>query len=360
VTALDAVSNLVVTFAVSHKSEVGGVSNRMELHGVKKVLKEIGKKGVPIDSVTIDKNLSVMKYLREAGIVIHFDLWHLLKHLCKDIRAAVKKLATDEEKTQMRSLQRRLFTHIWGQRELAEEDATRFKEFIFAFFPHITGTHEWPLHAKLTDIVAISDETKTTKGLRQLQFTSVDRCPHEELDENATPPIDDDSNPLQKLVELLTRTTFLTDLDRVNCASATSAVESLHSLLLRYCPKRKFYAKAGYKMKAMLGVLDWNTTQMAELEGVRKTVGNYQSYSKARGEARTIVRKATVEQPWKRELVERAIERKRQLGPGIPDLDDEELERDIDDLADRLVKELLLEDDEEGEGEDEVSDHDDG
>lgn len=40
VTALDATTNLVVTFAVSHKAEVGGVSNRMELLGVKKVLRE--------------------------------------------------------------------------------------------------------------------------------------------------------------------------------------------------------------------------------------------------------------------------------------------------------------------------------
>jgi phosphoglycolate phosphatase-like HAD superfamily hydrolase len=359
VTALDVNTNLVVTFAVSHKAEVGGVSNRMELHGVKKVLKALEEKGIPIGSVTIDKNLSVMKYLRESGIVYHFDLWHLLKHLCKDIRAYVKKLTAEEEQKLMRSLQRRLFTHIWGQRELAEEDTARFKDLVLCFFPHIIGTHEWPLPSKLTDLVAISAGTRTTKGLRQLSFTVVDRCQHGELDEAATPPIDADSIPLQKLVELLTKTAFLTDLDRVNCASATSAVESLHSLLLRYCPKRQYYSKTGYELKAMLGVLDWNTTQMAELEGVRKTVGLYRSYSKARGEERTITRKATVEQPWKRELVERSIERKRQCGPGTPDLDDEELEGEIDDLADRLIKELLIddEDDEEGDesGDDEAS-----
>jgi hypothetical protein len=110
VTALDIATNLVVSFAVSHKEEVGGVSNRMELHGVKKLLKDLGEKGILIDSVTIDKNLGVMKYLREAGIVYHFDLWHLLKQLCKNIRADVKKLAGEEEQKQMRSLQRRLFT----------------------------------------------------------------------------------------------------------------------------------------------------------------------------------------------------------------------------------------------------------
>jgi len=127
---------------VSHKAEVGGISNRMELHGVKKVLRELREKGIVIDSTTIDKNLSVMKYLRESGIVIHFDLWHLLKHLCKEIRSIVKKLTAEEEQKLLRSLQRRLFTHIWGQRELAEEDTARFKDLVFAFFPHIIGTHE--------------------------------------------------------------------------------------------------------------------------------------------------------------------------------------------------------------------------
>jgi hypothetical protein len=194
-----------------------------------------------------------------------------------------------------------------------------------------------------------------TKGLRQLSFSAVDRCPHEELDESATPPIDVDSIPLQKLIELLTKTTFLTDLERVNCASATSAVESLHSLLLRYCPKRKYFTKAGYEMKAMLGVLDWNTSQRAELEGERGTIGLYRSYSKARGEERTIVRKAIVEQPWKRELLERAVERKQKCGYGTPNLEDEELECDIDDQANQLIKELLIgDDDEEGEEDSEI------
>jgi hypothetical protein len=150
VTALDVDTKLVVTFAVSQKSEVGGVSNRMELCGVKKVLKELGERSIAIDSVTIDKNLGVMKHFRETGIVYHFDLWHLLKHLCKNIRSDIKKLADKDEQKLMRSLQRRLFTHIWGQRELAEEDTTRFKDLVFAFFPHVIGTHEWPLPSKFT------------------------------------------------------------------------------------------------------------------------------------------------------------------------------------------------------------------
>ena len=125
-------------------------------------------------------------------------------------------------------------------------------------------------------------------------------------------------------------------------SSATSIVESLHSVNLRYSPKRKFFDKAGFELKTMLSTLDFNTTQLAELEGKRHIVKQYQSYSKARGELRTLIRKEVVEQPWKRELVENVILRKQLFGQGLPDLSDEKLENEIENLADLIIDSLFL------------------
>jgi hypothetical protein len=358
VTAIDVHTRLVLGFAVSHKSEVNGVSNAMELLGVKKVLGGLKKRST-IGSVTIDKNLSVGKYLRETGITFHYDLWHILKSLRKSIRTTIKQLSCKEEQKLMRSLQRRLFTHVWDHRSTAEDDPTLFKELVFTFFPHILGIHCWNPDSKFIDLVPISSSTKVSKGFQQFQFTSIFECLHLPLDENATPPIAADSNPIQKLLELLTKTAFLNDLARVKSSSATSVVESLHSVNLRYSPKRKYFDKSGFEHKTMLSILHFNTTQLAELEGRRQVIRQCQSYSKARGEPRTLVRKEVVEQPWKREMVENSIQRKLLIGQGLPDLLDERLEHEIEDLADQVIDSLLLCDDEEEEtSEDELDGED--
>jgi hypothetical protein len=313
----------------------------MELLGVKKVVGLL-KKRATIGSVTIDKNLSVGKYLRESGIPYHYDLWHLLKGLRKNIRTAIKVLSNIEEQRLMRSLQRRLFSHVWEHRSLAEDDSILFKELFFSFFPHVIGCHNWSPSSKFIDLVSISPSTKIGNGFKQFEFNTISECLHLPLDANATPPIDANSKPLQKLLELVIKTAFLNDLSRVKTSSATSVVESLHSVNIRYSPKRKYFNRAGFERKTMLSTLDFNTTQLAELEGKRHIVRQYQSYSKARGENRTLIRKEVVEQPWKRELVENSVQRKRLIGPGFPDLVDERLEYEIENIADQMIGSLLL------------------
>jgi hypothetical protein len=160
---MDVPTRLILAFAVSHKSEVDGVSNRMELHGVKKVLSFM-RPIAAIESATIDKHASVMKYLRESGIPVHLDLWHLLGLLTKGIRAASKPFTDKEDRQLLLTLKRRLFTHIWSGRSFATQEPDYFKEFIFYFFLHVIGLHEWPRDSKFVDLFQVEPSTKLGKG----------------------------------------------------------------------------------------------------------------------------------------------------------------------------------------------------
>jgi hypothetical protein len=215
--------------------------------------------------------------------------------------------------------------------ELARDDPLHFKELVFAFFPHVIGIHNWEKGVRFNELFNIDPETPLGKSFRGFRFSFITECPHDLLDDNATNPIEPNTPAIQKLLELLAKTAFLNDIVRVKWKSATSALEAYHSVRLRYAPKRKFFAKKGAEIKSMLAIMHWNTVQLADRDGNRRVVAQYQSYSKPRGEHRTVTRMNIIQHPWKRILVERTIEHKRQHGPGLPIIDDnnEELDEEV-------------------------------
>uniref|UniRef100_A0A915E9B9 Uncharacterized protein n=1 Tax=Ditylenchus dipsaci TaxID=166011 RepID=A0A915E9B9_9BILA len=212
-------------------------------------------------------------------------------------------------------LARRLFSHIWHVIDLVAKDhPAHFVELVYAFFPHVIGFHRWNVNVKLLDLVPAEPSTKFSRiaEIKRMKFEIVTTCPHDKLDNFATPPVPVNSPPLQLLLELLGKNAFISDIRKVYSKCATSALESFHSIRIRYCPKRRFFALRGLTVKTMLATMHWNTTRLAE----RKAVTMYESFSKARGRNRLVTRKEVAEQGWKRKIVEKAVDRKLQYGPG--------------------------------------------
>lgn len=73
VTAIESTTNMVLDFAIVHKSETGGVSSKMESQGVTKCIAAIEQKlGARPASITIDKHPSVFSLLRRNGYQVLF------------------------------------------------------------------------------------------------------------------------------------------------------------------------------------------------------------------------------------------------------------------------------------------------
>jgi hypothetical protein len=100
----------------------------------------------------------------------------------------------------------------------------------------------------------------------------------------------------------------------------------------------------------MLAVMDWNSTRDAELSGERKVIRQRRVPSKAKGGDRLKVEKTSGSDAWKRDIVMEAVERKSRLGPGIPDLEDDEEDEEIDADA-QIIEQLTTFDSDEEERE---------
>ena len=68
----------------------------------------------------------------------------------------------------------------------------------------------------------------------------------------------------------------------------------------------------------MLAVLAYNENRAAEMRGERRITGEYPSFSKAKGEMVTKVKKAPPSEEWKKAIVKTSFEMKREFGTGNP------------------------------------------
>uniref|UniRef100_A0A914CR42 Transposase n=1 Tax=Acrobeloides nanus TaxID=290746 RepID=A0A914CR42_9BILA len=307
VTAIEHHTNQVLNVSVVQKNEVDNVSGRMELAGVKKCIEAI-ESHVRIDDVTIDKHPQVCSHLRQAGYEYHFDPWHVLKGIKKQVRAEMKQLQNEDDKNQLKELGKRFVVHVYTAVEKAEDDPSLCKEYVYSLFNHVRGQHEWE-PSNFLDLIPINANTKVGQQFKKEAFAKVLKCPHFENSaefESNHQPIDPSSNAYQKILEIASKTPFLNDLGRLKHGNFTSVVESFHSVVIHYRPKRKYYSPKGFERRTMLAAMSWNENRLAEIRGERTVVQVYEFYSKAKGEKTVKYKKGPVSEKWKRKIVEDA------------------------------------------------------
>jgi hypothetical protein len=322
----------------------------MELAGVKKCLNSI-EKSMQVDSVTIDKHPQVCAYLRQNDYDYFFDLWHLLKNSKKQIRSAMKKLKDEEERNQLKELRKRFVVHVYTAVEKSNGNPELCKEYIFSFFLHVQGIHEWNAE-KFTALIHMNENTEIGPNFKKESFQLMLECAHEPDYESKHLPIDPKSTVYQLLLEIATKTQFMNDLCRLKHGNFTSFVESFHSVCIRYRPKRKFYPIKGFELRTMLAALAFNENRLAEIRGERTVQRYFEYYSKANGEKRIKCQKGPVAEQWKAQIVEETIKFKREHEHGLS-LSEEEMDDGIVDiLADKLEEALQFETDDEISGDD--------
>lgn len=313
VTAIEEDTKKAVDFSVVQKNEVGGVSGRMEVEGVKRCLDSI-KQRAQIQSVTVDKHSQVVAYLRNEGYEFFLDLYHVLHNTKKQIRGAMKEMKSANDKNQLAELGRRFILHVYASLEMSNGPEI-CKERVYSFFLHVQGIHRWD-PAKFDTVIRMES---AAKQFHNSSFVHVLECPHE-LDnfEGRHEPIDANSNAFKKLLEIVTKKKFMDDLAKLRHECITSYVESFHSVCIHYRPKRKFFPRKGFEIRTMLAALAFNENRSGEWEGKRTVREIYECYSKAKRANRVKRKMGPVIDEWKSEIVSCAIAKKQNHGPGKP------------------------------------------
>jgi hypothetical protein len=87
----------------------------------------------------------------------------------------------------------------------------------------------------------------------------------------------------------------------------------------------------------MLAAMAYNENRGAEMRDDRRVSVVYQSFSKLRGEKGTKMKKSLANEDWKKDIVEKSLERKQQIGMGKPvDPDQDEIDEDLDIVIDKF------------------------
>ncbi|XP_070547983.1 uncharacterized protein [Ptychodera flava] len=214
--------NKVLIVQLVQSNEVGS-SYGMELEGLKRCRQELeAYKDVEVKAIITDRHRQVAKWIREnwTNVTHYFDCWHIVKGLCKKLMALAKNKNMSVLKEWIMSIKCHLY---WCA--LSSTTAEEKKKKWLACVDHIQNVHENCSHPPIT-----------RDKLWLLPGTEVN----------------------VKVVELLTKTMFVNDVQKMSHHGQTSGVEAYHSIVNHFVPKMYTFSYKGMCSRVRLAAMHYN------------------------------------------------------------------------------------------------------
>nr|XP_054775161.1 uncharacterized protein LOC129283348 [Lytechinus pictus] len=260
-TLMNAKNNKIMAMKLVQVSEASS-SVAMEKLGFQRALQELLDAGINVTVVATDRHVGIRKLMREEypHIIHQFDVWHVEKAVKKRLLAKSKR----KENALLGPWISCIGNHLWWSASNCNENPDLLIEMWQSVTHHICNIHEWnsaDMYHQCRHDPLPPDEERETKWL--------------------TP----DSPPHQALQDVLFDRNLVKDIRQLTMACRTGDLESYHSMLLKYCPKRKHFPYAGMMARTQLAVLDHNHNQnrgqRVIKKGPRRGEGQYKvKYSK--------------------------------------------------------------------------------
>ena len=256
-TIMDSLSGYILDFHVSH-SKMAGNSQRMELNGLKEVLRRLETLGIAIASLTTDRHTQVRKFMRTIKDYIkhQFDVWHMGKNIKKKLTKAAKRKSCAELNAWIKSI----INHFWWCCSSCKGNPEELKEKWLSILQHIANKHTW-------------------KGCKIYK-----KCAHKKLSkkERRHKPFLKTGSPAHKALSAIVQDKgLISDLKYLTQFSHTGTLEVYHSLYNKYCPKRLHFSYNGMIARSQLAVLDFNSgVGLAQAKTKKGTLRFKQQHSK--------------------------------------------------------------------------------
>ena len=165
-----------------------------------------------------------------------YDVWHISKWVTKKLTKKAKKKACKELMPWIQSVS----NHLWWSAATCDENADILWEKWLSLLNHITGKHSWK---------SSSDYKLVTK------------CGHPAIsaeDQKSIIWLEAGSPAHVALEEVVTNKKLLKDLAKLTEFHHTGELESYHSLMTKYVPKREHFCYNGMVARTQLAILDHN------------------------------------------------------------------------------------------------------
>ncbi|KAJ8356495.1 hypothetical protein SKAU_G00192890 [Synaphobranchus kaupii] len=211
-------------------NEVGN-SQCMEKEGFERSIEVLEKRGLKIKAVVTDRHTGVQKFMRKKrkDIVHYFDPWHMGKGVGKNIDALAKLKNCQEVGPWRKSVVNHLY---WSG-----STSTSGKEVVA----------KWTSVANHIQDIHIHDCELFPK------------CLHQPLiGEQARQWLKPSTAACEKLTEILLAPRLMKDMEKISPGHRTSAIESFHSLVLKFAPKNVVFSFLGILCRLQLAVMHYN------------------------------------------------------------------------------------------------------
>ena len=225
-------SRVIIALEVGMKAQVKN-SGEMEVKGCERLLKFLESVGLNIRVFSSDWSTTIRKLLETKfpHILHQNDPWHYNKNIKKRLYKSFHLKSCQN----LPLWQRSITNMIWWALETSVGNPSLAKQKILSIFHHVTNRHEFEA------------------------LVEFPKCAHEELTEER-PWIDENSLEFKKLVEAIMGKDGrnLDNLDKMSEFVHTSDIESLNSLILKYCNKTYVYGWKGMLVRSALAAMDFN------------------------------------------------------------------------------------------------------
>ncbi|KAL6723834.1 hypothetical protein Aduo_018796 [Ancylostoma duodenale] len=216
----DTLTKLILRTEVLHCSETDEISQRMEIEGLRRLLRWISAKGLRVASLTTDRSRSVGKLLREmeeeTGVIQHYyDGWHLVKWLGNELLKVSKKRGCA------------LLLERHRHRNVGARSQLDIPPIFNTCLMHVRDVHEW--------------EEEDITG-------SYNCCSHGELVGPRPETLPLDSDAYQAFRDIVSTKSFQRDLAKASPCGGTSICGTKHALDRLYCRKEIFYPVSTYHL----------------------------------------------------------------------------------------------------------------
>ena len=284
---MDARSGLVTGFSLMHVGQSTS-SVAMEKDGCRESLQLILDHDVSIKALGTDRNAQITKLMREEfpKIEHQYDVYHMDKNIRKRIGKHARSKVGGDLTPWMKSIS----YHLWYSVRHCNGDGILLQEMMQSTIYHITNKHEW-------------------YGVGMEKYHA---CAHAPLDESAARSkkwLIPDSTAHQALRKILFDKKLSKDMRKLSHGLHTGELESYHSLLTKYVPKRQHFSYKGMMARTQLTILDHNLNigrEHATTSGGEKRFNTTFSKSTKEWVAKPILEKK--DHSWRKEIAAHIIQ----------------------------------------------------
>ena len=274
---LEVSTGKILSFSVVQK---GQFTTELVKVGCREALKSLLPKLPNVKDLVTDRHsgIKAMMPTEFPGIELNHDIWHMARNIKKAITKAAKKAAYKE----LGFWCKHIINHFWWSASHCEGSPEKLLQLFQSVLFHVVNVHKWGKNCRAAWFLEFKSQDGEGASYPK-PFTLVTKCQHGPLKKRTSREIqwlEKGGVAHRKLWEIVTQPMLCEDMKKCTSFIHTGQNEVLHSVVLKYLPKRIHFPIKTQIIRMMIVSLEVDENSGYNLRKPNHCV----SYSRAAGE----------------------------------------------------------------------------